>query len=146
MDLGLKDRVAVVLAGSAGLGKAVASSLAAEGARVAICGREEHRLEAARRELERGIEGEILAQVVDVTNSDQLVHFLTDVHQRCGRLDILVTNAGGPPSGRASEVALESLEKAYQLTLRSAVVAIRTVLPWMRAQKWGRIIALTSSS
>lgn len=146
MDLGLHDRVAVVLAGSAGLGKAVASSLAAEGACVAICGREEQRLEEARRELEQGIKGEILAQVVDVTNSDQLVQFLTDVHKRRGRLDILVTNAGGPPTGRASEVALENLEKAYQLTLKSAVVAIRTVLPWMRAQKWGRIIALTSSS
>ncbi len=146
MDLGLQQRVAVVLAGSAGLGRAAAKALAAEGARVAICAREETRLRATQLELETVRPGEVLAEVVDVTDSDRLVDFLTRVHARWGRLDILVTNAGGPPTGRAREISLERLEEGYRITLRSAVVAIQTVLPWMRANKWGRIIALTSSS
>ena len=146
MDLGLRDRVAVVLAGSAGLGRAVALALAAEGARVAICARSETRLRATQQELEMLHGGGVAAEVVDVTDSVQLAEFLQRVHARWGRLDILVTNAGGPPTGRAHELTPERLEEGYRITLRSALVAIRTVLPWMRAQKWGRIIALTSSS
>ena len=146
MDLGLKGRVAVVLAGSTGLGKAVARSLFDEGARVAICARDAARLEHTRSELAGTRPEAILAEPVDVTDSDRLVQFLTHVHRSWGRVDILVTNAGGPPTGRASSLTLESLDAGYLLTLKSAVVAIRTVLPWMQAQRWGRIIALTSSS
>ena len=146
MDLGLRDRVAVVLAGSAGLGKAVAQALAAEGARVAICAREEARLRATQLELEKVHPGGVVAEVIDVTDSAALEEFLKRVHARWGRLDVLVTNSGGPPTGRAHELTLERMEEGYRITLRSAVVAIHTVLPWMRAQKWGRIIALTSTS
>lgn len=146
MDFGLRDRVAVVMAGSAGLGRAVALALSAEGARVAICARDEARLQATQRELENSHPGGVVAEALDVTHSDALVEFLERVHSRWGRLDILVTNAGGPPPGRAHELTLERLEEGYRITLRSAVVAIRTVLPWMRAARWGRIIALTSMS
>jgi 3-oxoacyl-[acyl-carrier protein] reductase len=146
MDLGLRDRIAVVLAATAGLGKAVAASLLAEGAHVAICGRDEARLRRTQSELGSDRPDALLAEAFDVTDSDRLVAFLTRVKSTWGGVDILVTNAGGPPTGKAGAVTLESLDAGYQLTLKSAVVAICTVLPWMQERKWGRIIALTSSS
>jgi len=146
VDLGLHDKVAVVLASSDGLGKASARSLLDEGARVAICGRDAKRLEAARLELGQGREDRILGLSVDVTDSAALVGWLELVKDRWGAVDILVTNAGGPPVGGAASVELESLALGFRLTLQSAVVAIRTVLPWMQKRRWGRIIAMTSSS
>lgn len=146
MDLGLHDKVAVVLASSDGLGKAAAQAMLAEGARVAICGRNQERLRSAHDELVRQAKGRVKAETVDVTDSDRLVAFLNAVRRDWDGVDILVTNAGGPPTGRADAVELESLDEGYRLTLKSAVVAIRTVLPWMQARRWGRIIAMTSSS
>lgn len=146
MDLGLHDRVAVVLASSDGLGKASARSLLDEGARVAICGRNSERLESARAELGRGRESKLLAESLDVTCLPALEKYLVRVREEWGSVDILVTNAGGPPTGLASAVEPADLDRGYLLTLKSAVTAIRTVLPWMQARKWGRIIAMTSSS
>ena len=146
MDLGLQDKVAVVLASSSGLGKAAAAALLDEGARVAICGRDATRLGQAHAELGRNRPDRVFSEVVDVTDLNRLTGFLNRVHGAWGRLDILVTNAGGPPTGKASSVEPEDLDAGYRLTLKSAVVAIRTVLPWMQGRRWGRIIAMTSSS
>jgi 3-oxoacyl-[acyl-carrier protein] reductase len=146
MDLGLKDKTAVVLASSTGLGYAVAEALLAEGAQVAISGRNPDRLEAARARLAAGAGERAMAEVLDVTDSGRLVTHLEGVRKRWGNVDILVVNAGGPPTGLAADLKVEDLEKGFQLTLRSAIVAITTVLPWMRGRKWGRIIAMTSSS
>jgi 3-oxoacyl-[acyl-carrier protein] reductase len=146
VDLGLQDKVAVVLAASSGLGKAAAAALLEEGARVAICARDEKKLGQAHTELGRSRPERVSSEALDVTDADQLRSFLQRVHKDWGKVDILVTNAGGPPTGTATSVELEDLDLGYRLTLKSAVVAIRTVLPWMQAQKWGRIIAMTSSS
>jgi 3-oxoacyl-[acyl-carrier protein] reductase len=146
MDLGLRDKVAVVLASSAGLGLASATALAAEGARVAISGRDEKRLDAARMELEREHPGRVLAERVDVIDSNATRAHLERVRERWGAVHVLVTNAGGPKPGAAAELGDDDLQRAFDLTLRSSVAAIRVVLPWMRAQRWGRIVALTSSS
>jgi 3-oxoacyl-[acyl-carrier protein] reductase len=146
MDLGLKGKSAVVLASSGGLGYAVAEALLAEGARVSVSGRNGERLKAAVARLAGKAGERVAGEVLDVTDSAALVKHLEGAHARWGGPDILVVNAGGPPTGLAAELALEDLEKGYRLTLKSAVVAATTVLPWMRARRWGRIIAMTSSS
>ena len=148
MDLGLEDKVAVVLASTDGLGLAAARALLAEGARVAISGRDAGRLERARASLDAaGDAGErLFAESVDVTDGAALVAHLEAVRARWGSVHILVTNAGGPRPGSAAEVEEEALEAAFELLLKSAIRAVQTVLPWMRAQGFGRIVAMTSSS
>ncbi|MHC4341347.1 MAG: SDR family oxidoreductase [Planctomycetota bacterium] len=140
MDLGLKDKGAVVLASTAGLGLAVAKSLAREGAKVAISGRDEARLDEATTAI--GCWGETL----DVTDVSALRKHLGEARRRLGSVDVLVTNAGGPPPGTALEVDDQGLDSALDLTMRSAVHAVQTVLPWMREKGWGRIIGMTSMS
>jgi 3-oxoacyl-[acyl-carrier protein] reductase len=145
MDLGLKDKSAVVLASTSGLGFGVAQALADEGARVAISGRHPDRLSAALDKLSKHGD-RIFGQPMDVRISRTLRGYLNTVKEKWGTVDILVTNAGGPQPGTALEVREDTLEQAFDLTLKSAFVAISTVLPWMREQNWGRIIAMTSSS
>jgi 3-oxoacyl-[acyl-carrier protein] reductase len=146
MDLLLSGKRAVVLASTSGLGLAVARALLAEGASVAICGRDAGRLESALRELRALGQDRVLGERVDVTDARELEGFLRLVRERFGTLHILVTNSGGPPPASAAEVALDSLDRAYHTTLRAAVHAIQIVLPWMRAQRFGRILGMTSSS
>ena len=146
MDLGLTDKVAVVLASSSGLGLASARALLREGARVAISGRDAERLAKARDELARAAPERVLADQLDVTDGAVLRAHLDGVRRQWGAVHVLVTNAGGPPPGPASAVEEPDLDAAYALTLKSAVLAIRTVLPGMRTQSWGRIVALTSLS
>jgi 3-oxoacyl-[acyl-carrier protein] reductase len=146
MDLGLKQRAAVVLASTEGLGLAAAKALLAEGARVAISGRDPGRLARALAGLESEHGQRVLGSRLDVTDGPALLRHLDEARERFGGLHILVTNAGGPPAGNAAEVGDEALDAAYELTLKSAVRAVRHVLPWMRAERHGRIVAMTSSS
>lgn len=146
MNLGLQDRVAVVLASTAGLGLASARALAVEGARVAISGRDEKRLKEALSALEREHPGRVWGERLDVVDSAATRAHLERVRERWGGVNVLVTNAGGPKPAAAAELTDEDLRVAFDLTLRSTVAAISVVLPWMRAQRWGRIVALTSSS
>jgi len=145
MDLGLKDRVCVVLASTSGLGLAVARSLLAEGARVAVSGRDPARLARALESL--GGPGErLFGEPLDVTDADALRRHVGAVEERLGPVDVLVTNAGGPPPGTALDITDEGLDRAFDLTLRSAVHAVEAVLPGMRARRWGRIVGMTSIS
>ena len=146
MDLGLEDKVAVVLASTGGLGLACARALLAEGARVAISGRDERRLTRARAELSMHAE-RLLAEPLDVTDGAALAAHVRAAEHHFGRpVQVLVTNAGGPPPATALEVEDAALERAFALTLRSAIHAVQAVLPGMRAARWGRIVGLTSSS
>jgi 3-oxoacyl-[acyl-carrier protein] reductase len=146
MDLGLRDRVAVVLASSAGLGLAVARALLEEGARVAISGRDPERLRATGREL--AVHGErVFAEPMDVTDGAALRAHVDAAAKRFGRpVQVLVTNAGGPPPATALDVEDDALQRSHELTLRSAIHAVQAVLPAMRASRWGRVVGLTSSS
>ncbi len=140
MDLGLSDRVAIVAAASAGLGKAVAQGLAAEGARVAICSRDEERVQAAARE----IGGDVFAQTVDVTDEAQVRSFVERVQDKYGRVDICVTNAGGPPSKPFADTSVDDWRSAVDLNLMSTLYFARHVLPIMKERRWGRLITITS--
>lgn len=149
MDLGLGGKVAVVLASSGGLGFAVARALAAEGARVALSGRDEGRLRDALEALvaEGGAAAsQVWGERLDVTDRAALERHLAGVRERWGGIDVLVTNAGGPPPAGALEVDDEGLRRALELTMLSAIHAIQAVLPGMRERRWGRIVALTSLS
>jgi 3-oxoacyl-[acyl-carrier protein] reductase len=145
MDLGIRNRVAMVAAASKGLGRAAALSLAREGCRVSICGRDPEALAAAGRELAAlAPEGAVLTHPCDVSREDQLQAWFQATTERLGAVDILVTNTGGPPAATFLELSEEQWAAGVQSTLLNVVRLARLVLPGMRARRWGRIVHLTS--
>jgi 3-oxoacyl-[acyl-carrier protein] reductase len=144
MDLGLKDKVALVAAGSRGLGRAVAEELAAEGASLVLCAREAQTLSETAAAIAESSNAHVLAVPADVTVTDDIERVVESGIDRFGRIDILVTNAGGPPAGRFDQLTRDQWERAIRLTLLSAVELARHVLPGMRERRWGRILNITS--
>jgi 3-oxoacyl-[acyl-carrier protein] reductase len=144
MDLGLKDKVALVAAASRGLGRAVAEELAAEGTSLVLCARDQHTLAETAAAIAESSGVHVLAVPADVTILDDIKRVVDAGNERFGRIDILVTNAGGPPAGRFEQLTREQWEEAIRLTLLSAVELARQVLPGMRARRWGRILNITS--
>ncbi|HEX8709778.1 MAG TPA: SDR family oxidoreductase [Pyrinomonadaceae bacterium] len=146
MDLGLRDRVALVAAASRGIGFAAALELAREGARVFLCSRDEGRaLEAAAR-----IRAETGAQVTgvraDVTSDEDAARFVGLAEREAGRIDICMTNAGGSPASTFAETDLEMYRRAFELNALSAIRLAQLVVAPMRERQWGRIINITSIS
>jgi len=146
MDLGIKGRCAIVAASSQGIGLAVARALAVEGADVALCARNEGPLAAAAEAIRRESGRTPFWKILDVTQAGDIPPFVEEVGNRFGRIDILVNNAGGPPPGTFEDVSEEAWGRALDLNLRSAVRMCRAVIPWMKKQRWGRIVSLTSIS
>lgn len=146
MDLGLKGRVAIVAASSQGLGKACALELAREGAHVVVNGRDCDRLGTAASEIQAATGAEVLPLVADLTEPDKILHLADETLRRFSRIDVLVTNNGGPPAASFDDLDDEAWLAAHTLTLMSAVRLIRAVLPVMRLQQWGRIVNITSVS
>jgi len=156
MDLGLQDKVALVTAASKGLGGAVALRLAQEGASVAICARDEVRLFKTAAKIEAQASRPVLALPADVADPETAGSLVEAVVERFGRVDILVTNAGGPPPGQFLDLTPEDWEAAVQLTLMSAVRLCYAVVPVMadnkrpadssdpKAHSTGSILTMTS--
>src|ERR687895_328946 len=144
MDLGLGGRVALVAAASRGLGRAIAEELAAEGATLVMCARNAEVLEGARAEIAERTGADVHAVVADVATQEGTDTVAAEALARFGRVDVLVTNAGGPPSGPFEAHGWDAWERAVQLTLRSAVELTRLVLPGMKERRWGRVINVTS--
>jgi len=144
MDLGLKDKVALIAAGSRGLGRAVAEELAAEGASLVLCARDPGTLAETTASIADQTGAHVLGVPADVTDARQVKQLVASGIERFGRIDILVTNAGGPPAGRFDQLSHEQWEQATRLTLYSAVHLAREVLPGMRTRRWGRILNITS--
>ena len=144
MDLGLGGKVALVTASSKGLGYAIARELAAGGARVVMCARTEGPLTVARDTIAKETKAEVHTVVADVAHPFGIGKVISEATSRFGRVDILVTNAGGPPAGIFESHDWAVWEQAVNLTLRSAVELTRGVLPGMRQRKWGRIVNVTS--
>jgi 3-oxoacyl-[acyl-carrier protein] reductase len=140
VDLGLKNKRALVTGASRGLGKAIAAALAAEGAKVAICARDAARLEAAAQEI--GADG-IAADLSQLGAVDKV---LRQANEKLGGVDILVANTGGPPAGGFEAISDEAWRKAFESLWISAVDLIRGALPGMRQRRWGRIMIVTSIS
>lgn len=144
MDLGLRGRVAIVAAASRGLGRAIAEELAQEGAHLVICARGADALEETRAAIVRATGATVQAVAADLATREGIDSVLAAANTAFDRIDILVTNAGGPPAGPFEAHDWNAWQRAVDLTLRSAVELTRAVLPGMRARKWGRIINVTS--
>jgi len=139
VDLGITGRTAAVAAASRGLGLAVARALAAEGVSVAICGRDGATVEAAATSIGA------IGMVADVSITDEARGFVRDARDELGGLDILVTNAGGPPPGRFADVSdPDEYRRAFELNAMSTIAMCAEAVPVMQAQQWGRVLAITS--
>jgi len=146
MDLGLTGKVALVTAASKGLGAAVAERFAREGARVVICSRDQARVQAKAEAIRQATGAEVLGVQADVTVPQQIQALVQTTLNRFGRIDVLVTNAGGPPPGTFLKLSPARWEEAVQLTLMSAVNLCYAVVPPMLEQGGGSIVAMTSVS
>jgi len=146
MDLGLKGKAALVCGSSQGLGRAIADALAAEGADVAINGRTAAKLQAVRDEISRTTGARVVAAPGDLTDPAGVEAVVAAARAGLGRIDILVTNTGGPPSGPFESHSAEVWRKAIAQNLESVVNLVRAVLPEMKERRWGRIVNVTSIS
>ncbi len=146
MDLGLKGKVAFVAASSQGLGKSVALELAQEGAHVIINGRNSESLQKTKKEVDSVSEGKVLALVGELSNAEDRQGIVSQTLNEFGSIDILVTNTGGPISGKFESLSQEDWDRTYQLLLASAVSLIQSFLPSMKTNPWGRIISITSQA
>ena len=144
MDTGLKNRVAIVAASSQGIGKAAALTFAAEGAHLALCARQKGPLEAVACEASESFGVQTFTAAFDVSDDGAVRNFVKSAHEKFGRIDVCVTNAGGPPAKPFLATTMDEWERAWQLNLRSIVSFAQAVLPYMQQQKWGRIVTLTS--
>ena len=144
MDLGLKNRVALVAASSQGIGLATAEAFAAEGCRVAMCARNSDRLHAAADKIRKEKGAEVFVDALDVSDPAAVTRFVADVVTKFGSLDICVTNAGGPPAKGFLACTLEDWQRALEFNFLSTVYFAREVIPHMQRRRWGRIITLTS--
>ncbi|MCD4747100.1 MAG: SDR family oxidoreductase [Bacteroidales bacterium] len=146
MDLKIKDKIALITASSKGLGKAAALRLSQEGAKVMICSRNEENLLKAKDEITAETGGVVRAFIADVTDKEQVNKMIDGIVDEFGTIDILVSNAGGPPAGKAEDFNIDDYHNALELNLISTINLCYKVLPFMKKQHWGRIINITSVS
>lgn len=147
MNLGIKGRTAIVAAASKGLGKAVATALAEEGAHVFVFSRTQETIEASAREIAAATgSSNVHAVVADVTKPNDLIRVVETAKAQTGQIDIVYNNAGGPKQGTFDQLADADWNQAMQDCLMSAIWLTRAALPHMRERRWGRIITGTSYS
>jgi len=146
MDLGIKDKIALVTASSSGLGKAAALQLSREGSKVAICARNEEKLFKAKDSIIGETAGVVEAYPADVTKADQIKGLVDSTVADLGPIDILVCNAGGPPPGLWDDFGPDDYREAVELNLMSTISLCYEVIPYMKEKKWGRIICIVSIS
>lgn len=144
MNLGLKDRTALVTGASAGLGYAAALELAREGVDLIINSRSAERISSAAEAIEKSTGQKPMAIAVDLSDSDGIAELLTALAKADKQVDILVSNTGGPPSGQFLDQSASAFASARSLLLDSAVELTRGLLPGMIDKGWGRLIYITS--
>jgi len=144
LDLGLRGKIALVSASSRGLGRAIAEELAAEGANLVLCARGETTLRETAESIRKSSGVIVVDVAADVSDPDGLDRVARTALEKFGRVDILVTNSGGPPSGPFESLTPEMWDAAARLLLTSAVGLARAVLPGMKGRRWGRILNVTS--
>lgn len=144
MELNIEGKAAVVTAASKGLGRAVAEALAKEGVKLAICSRDKKRIQKAADSISTEYGVDVLAEVCDVTDKKSIESFQRKVIDHFKACHILYANAGGPPPGKAEDFSGEDFKKAVDLNLMSTINLVYAFLPFMKNQKWGRILASAS--
>lgn len=145
MEFNLVGKVALVIASSQGLGRAIAEELLKEGANVMITGRDEQKLIGVKNELEGIGEGKVAYQKVDITSEQEIKELISNTVERFGTIDILVNNAGGPPAGSFETITDEDWVASFELNLLSYIRLIRQSLPFLKING-GKIINIASSS
>ncbi len=146
MNLGLKGRGVIVAASSQGIGLATAEAFAREGAQVAMCARTEKILQESASRIRTQTGAEVYAEALDVTDATSVQRFTEQVAKRFGRIDVCVTNAGGPPAKNFLSLTADEWRKAVDLNLMSVVHLCKAVIPYMQRHRWGRIVTITSIS
>ncbi len=144
MDLGIRDRAALVGGGSSGIGLAAARALAAEGVRVALVARRPEETRQAAAEIGREFGVETLAVVADLAQPGACENAVASATSRFGTLDVVVANAGGPPKGRFEELSDDAWRGAFELSYLTTVRLARASLPGFRARRWGRLVIVGS--
>ena len=146
MDLKLNNKVAIVLAASKGLGRAIAATLSAEGAKVIIGSRDEDELKKTAEEIQKFTGNAIVAIPIDVSKSEDIENFVKKAAATYGRIDILLNNAGGPPFDKFENFDEQAWHKAFELNLLSVAHMCRLALPYLKESGSGRIINIVSGS
>ncbi len=146
MDFGLTDKVALVAAASSGIGFACARELAREGARVFLCSRDAQHAADAAQKIHEETGADVAGIACDVTNDAAVEAFVNLAIERAGKIDICVTNAGGPPAKTFAETDLDTFRQAFELNALSAIRFAKLLLPGMIERRWGRIVNITSVS
>ena len=146
MDLGLKDKVAVIGGASKGLGRACAEVLAEEGMKLAICSRSQASIDESAAAIRKATGVEVLAYAGDLDQHDAIKGLFAATLKQFGRVDVLVSNSGGPPLAKAVDATEEQWATAVQRSLVFFARMAREALPGMRAQKSGRIINILAST
>lgn len=146
MDFGIKNRTALVTGASAGLGEAVALALAREGVKLAVAARRADRLETVARQAKQLGAVDARGFEVDLTDDASIATMLDGVRSAYGDIDIMILNGGGPKPGSFTDVGIEDWDAAYRSVLRSMLVLLDAAVPAMRSSRWGRVVALTSTS
>ncbi len=145
MDLGIKDKRALVLASSRGIGLGIAVALADEGAAVFLVGRDRERLAAAAEKLNARGRGKARPIVADLAKTADIDLLIAEVEQEAGGIDILVNNTGGPPAKPAAAMTADDLKTQFDIMVASLIGITNRFLPGMRERKWGRILTVASS-
>jgi 3-oxoacyl-[acyl-carrier protein] reductase len=148
MNLNLKNKNAIVCASSQGLGKAAALDLAEEGVNLAICSRDQDKINKVKEEIHQKINSEIkvIALQVDLDSPDEIQAFYKQVENDLGSVDILVNNNGGPPPSTFEQLSDDDWQKAFNSTMMSCLRLSKLVMPNMKKNGWGRIINISSVS
>ncbi|HEX6501498.1 MAG TPA: SDR family oxidoreductase [Micromonosporaceae bacterium] len=146
MDLGIAGRVALVAGASSGLGRAVATALAAEGCALSICARDAGRLAETADTLLRAGAAKVRYQTVDVTDEDAVAGWVRDTASQWGGVHIVVSNGGGPPPGRVDDFDLDAYRVAAETTLLPHIGLTLAALPHLRASGWGRVLLVASET
>lgn len=146
MDLKIGGKVALVTGASSGLGEACALALAAEGVRVALAARRADELERVAKLAREAGAPEARAFALDLNDARSVDRLLRDVDEAFGGVDILIANSGGPKAATLTQTSPADWDGAYQLLLRSILQIVEGVVAGMRERRWGRIVALASSS
>jgi 3-oxoacyl-[acyl-carrier protein] reductase len=146
LDLGLEGKVALVTAASKGLGRAVATELAREGARVVISSRDRESLSETAADIREETGAEVEYRAADLTSAGDIEDLVSQAVERFGGVDVLVNNTGGPPAGTFEDLDDEAWQGAFEQILMSLIRCVRGVLPSMRERGGGRIVNVASSS
>jgi len=144
VEYGLENRIAIVTGSSQGIGKVIALGLAREGAQVTVCARNERKLRETAKEIESATGVPVLFFRIDLNNEDEIRFLVAKTIERQGKVDVLVTNTGGPPLRPFLETTRKDWCNAVNLLLTSVIRCCKEVIPYMKKHKWERIINMTS--